>query len=496
MPAQTTRSLRPEHGDLPSRCWSTIIYTNKLKEAFPDIPVVIGGIEASLRRLAHYDYWTDKVRRSILLDAKADILVYGMGEKQILEIANRFRENGAKHSLDGIRGTVIVKNDISAIKDFVSIPSFEETSTDKDKFNKAFQLVYSEFDPRRGRTIVQQHDKRFVVQYPPALPLTSKELDAIYEFPYVRQWHPIYNKAGGVPGLETVRFSITSHRGCPGACSFCSIYLHQGRIVQSRSSSSIVREVKRLASHDDFRGTITDVGGPTANLYEASCSLWDREGTCRDKNCLSPTKCSNLDLGYRKTLKLWDEILKIPKAKHLFIGSGVRYDILIDSASDEYLKALCADHVSGQLKVAPEHSVQSVLELMNKSSFKTYEKFVKRFNEVNAGLKKKQYLVNYFISSHPGAGLEEALDLALTLNAKGIHPEQIQDFIPLPMTASGCMYYTGKDPFTGKTVYVARGLRERKLQRSLAQYKQPNNRKYVIEALKKLDKLHLKSRLR
>ncbi len=475
---------------------ATIIYTNRAKEAFPDVPVVIGGIEASLRRLAHYDYWTDKVRRSILLDAKADILIYGMGEKQILEIARRLRASGGKGGIpEGIGGTVVIKNDISKVEDFISIPSFEEASADKDKFNEAFRSIHSEFDPRRGRTIVQRHDKRFVIQYPPPEPLTAEELDGIYELPYARRWHPVYDKEGGVPGFETVRFSITSHRGCPGACHFCSLYLHQGRIVQSRSPSSILREAKSIARGDDFRGTITDIGGPTANLYEAACALWAKEGACRDKNCLTPSKCKNLKLGYGETLRLWNEVKKIPEVRHLFIGSGVRYDILVDKDADEYLKALCANHVSGRLKVAPEHSERSVLELMNKPPFDIYEKFVRKFDRTNADLKKKQYLVNYFISAHPGAGLEEALRLALTLEARLIHPEQIQDFIPLPMTASGCMYHTQKDPFTGRRIYAAKGLRERKLQRALLQYRQPKNRKYIVEALRKLGKLHLKNKL-
>ena len=473
----------------------TIVYTNRIREAFPDATVVIGGIEASMRRLAHYDYWTDRVRRSILLDSKADILVYGMGELQILEIAKRLAEGRGRRELAGIDGTVIVKNDIDEIKDFISIPSFEEIAATCEKFNEAFKIIYSQFDPRRGRTIVQKHDKRFVVQHRPARPLTSEELDKIYSLGYMRRWHPVYDKQGGIPGFETIKFSITSHRGCPGACNFCSLYLHQGRIVQSRSIASIVNEARLLAGQTDFKGTVTDIGGPSANLYKAYCELWTKEGTCSNKNCLTPSKCKNLILGYDETLRLWNEAAKISGVKHIFIGSGVRYDLLVDNSSDRYLKALCADHISGRLKVAPEHTESSVLELMNKPPFETYEKFVCRFNEMNKRLGKKQYLVNYFISSHPGARLDEALNSALTLAARHISPEQIQDFIPLPMTIAGSMYYTGMDPFTGRHIYVAKGLRERKLQRALIQYKQPNNRKYIVEVLKKLDKLHLKSKL-
>jgi len=309
---------------------------------------------------------------------------------------------------------------------------------------------------------------------------------------YARRWHPVYDKEEGVPGLETVRFSVISHRGCPGGCSFCSLYLHQGRIVQSRSAESIAAEVRLLAQEKDFRGTITDIGGPTANLYKVECKLWEGKGACRDKECLTPEKCKNLALGYEATLKLWDRVVQIPKVKHIFIGSGVRYDLLVDARSDEYLKRLCEHHVSGQLKVAPEHSEDRVLRLMHKSSFTTYEKFAKRFEEVSRRLNKKQYLVNYFICGHPGATLEDALNLSLLLMKSHIHPEQVQDFIPLPMTISGAMYFTEKDPFTGKNIYVAKGLRERKMHRALLQHNQPKNKKYVIEALRKLNKLGLK----
>lgn len=472
---------------------ATIVYTNRIKEAFADIPVVLGGLEASLRRLAHYDYWTDSVRRSVLLDSKADILVYGMGETQILEIAKRLRDSSNdKGSLPGIRGTCIVRNNVDDLKDCLAIPSFEEITRDKDKFNEAFKAVYFESDPHSGKTLIQKHDKRFVIQFPPALPLSESEMDKIYSLPYTRRWHPSYDKQGGVPGLETVRFSVISHRGCPGRCSFCTLCLHQGRIIQGRSEDSIVSEIRLLAGQKDFKGTITDVGGPTANLYKASCKFWNDKGVCKNKNCISPIKCKNLELGYTDTIKLWQRCEKIPGIKHIFIGSGLRYDLLTEKESDEYLRRLCARHISGQLKVAPEHSEERILNLMNKPAFGVYEKFVKRFDEMNKRLQKKQYLVNYFISGHPGATLDDALNLAITLSQKHIHPEQIQDFLPLPMTASGCMYYTEKDPFTGKKIYVAKGLRERKLQRALLQHNQSQNRKYVFEVLKKLNKLHLK----
>ena len=468
------------------------IYTNRLREAFPGAKIVIGGMEASSRRLAHYDYWSDKIKRSILLDSKADILVYGMGESQILEIADRLKEGEDIKSLGGIKGTVVVRNDISAIRDYISIPSFEEVVKDKDKFNEAFRAIYSEADPIRGRIVIQRHGDRFVVQFPPALPLSQSELDRIYSLDYARAWHPVYDKAGGVPGFEAVRFSVISHRGCPGACNFCSLYLHQGRLVQSRTPESIISEIERIARSKDFKGTITDIGGATANLYKAECRLMKSAGGCKNKKCLMPKRCENLKLGYADTLKLWEEILKIPGVKHLFIGSGVRYDLLTEDSSDEFLKELCKRHISGRLKVAPEHSETSVLELMGKPPFKCYEKFIARFNRTTSRLNKKEYLVNYFISSHPGATLKSALELSLELMKKRIYPEQIQDFLPLPMTASGCMYYTEKDPFSGKDVYVAKGERERKLQRALVQYKHPENRRYVIEALEKLKRPELR----
>ena len=474
---------------------ASIVYTNKIREAFPDIPVILGGIEASLRRLAHYDYWSDNVRRSILLDSKADILVYGMGERQTLEIAERLKNGADAKSLDNIRGTVIAQSGIDNLTDYILIPSFEEILSDKDKFNDAFKMIYSESDPIRGKTIVQKYGDRFVVQFPPAQPLTREGMDKIYLLDYARNWHPIYDKAGGVPGFETVRFSIISHRGCPGECSFCSLYLHQGKIIQSRTPESILKEIKIISELENFRGTITDIGGPTANLYKAECSKWAEEGSCRDKKCLVPAKCKNLKLGYDETIKLWKETGRIPKVRHVFIGSGVRYDLLTEKYSDEYLKTLCSNHVSGQLKVAPEHSEERLLKLMNKPSFKVYEKFVERFNNINNNLNKKQYLVNYFISGHPGSRLEDALNLALILKSKRLSPEQIQDYLPLPMTASACMYYTEKNPFTDKKVYVAKGLRERKLQRALIQYLNPENRKYIIEALKNMNKTNLGGKL-
>jgi len=471
---------------------ATILYVNKLKEAFKDAPIIIGGMEASMRRLAHYDYWSDKVRRSLLLDSKADILAYGMGEKQIVEIAMRLRSGEKIEDIGNIRGTVVTRKKLDDIKDYISICSFEEVRNDKKKFNEAFRIAYSESDPIRGKTIVQKHGDRFIIQYPPAMPLTWQKMDKVYSLPFARDWHPCYDKLGGVPGFESVRNSIISHRGCAGACNFCSLYLHHGRIVQSRSVESIVEEVRLISKSKKFKGTITDIGGPTANLYKTQCQSWKSEGACVGKKCMVPQKCKDLKLGYEYSIRLWKDLNSIPNVKHVFVGSGVRFDLLTETYADEYLNELCQDHVSGQLKTAPEHCVDFILELMNKPKFAVYEKFIDKFENINKRLGKKQYLVNYFIVGHPGAMLKDALGLAMYLVKKKIHPEQVQDFIPLPMTVSTAMYYTEMDPFTEKAVYVPKKLSERIMQRALIQYKNPQNRENIRKALKILKREDLK----
>lgn len=450
---------------------ATIVYTSKIKGLFPGVPVVLGGAEASLRRLAHFDYWAEDVRRSILVDAKADILVYGMGESQVLEIARRLRDGEDIKKLKDIRGTVIVRNSPEGFEGAIPLPSFEEASTDKDKFNEAFKLAYLEGDPVRGKPLIQQHGTRFVIQEPPALPLTTSELDHYYSLSFARGWHPVYEKAGGVPGFETVRFSITAHRGCAGECNFCSLFAHQGRMIQSRSKESILNEVRTLAREPKFKGTITDIGGPTANLYGAICEQWEHSGACRNQQCMMPSKCKNLKLGYEKAMELWKEVLAVPKVKHLFIQSGLRHDLLVEKESDAYLEALCKSHVSGQLKVAPEHASDAALKMMNKPPFKVYERFAERFKAMNRKAGKEQYLVNYFISSHPGCMDGDARQLASYLFANRMHPEQVQDFMPLPMTLSTCMYYTGKHPMTGAPVVTAKTYKERQFQRELIQPK-------------------------
>jgi len=494
--------LRPDH--------AAVVYANRVREAYKDVPIVLGGIEASLRRLAHYDWWKNEVRRSILLDSRADILVYGMGEAQVVEIARRL---AAGETLQGIRGTAVVTaagrttSQVSSRRSQVTghrsqetgtdlgpvleIPSYEEVKGDSDKFNEAFRVIAENQDPFTGRTLAQGHANRYVVQYPPALPTGTKDLDAVYELPYARGWHPSYGREGGVPGFETVRFSIISHRGCPGECSFCGLSLHQGRIVSSRSESSILKEAGALTRRKDFRGTITDVGGPTANLYGAVGGRWQGKGTCDTRHCLTPTPCRNLKPGYEKGLSLYGKLRALPGVKHVFIESGFRHDLLVDPKARGYLETICRNHLSGRMKVAPEHSCGGVLDIMNKPSFSVYEQFSALYRSICRKLGKDQHLVSYFISAHPGCTLEDSLSLALKLGELGIHPEQIQDFMPLPMTLSGTIYHTGKDPFTGKEVYVPRTFRERKMHRALIQHKNPKNTPLVREALKLLRKQHL-----
>ncbi|HEY3276600.1 MAG TPA: YgiQ family radical SAM protein [Syntrophorhabdaceae bacterium] len=464
---------------------AVIVYANRIKEAFPGSPLVLGGIEASLRRVAHYDWWDNKVRRSLLLDAKADILVYGMAESQIVEIARRL---AAEQDLYGIRGTVIVRKEVHPGEDYLELPAMDEVSHDKRRFNDAFRIFYTNQNPFSGKTLVQRHDKRYVIHFPPALPLGREELDGVYRLPYARSPHPSYKEKGGIPGFETVRFSIISHRGCCGACSFCSLSVHQGKIIQSRSPGSILEEAMALSRNEEFKGTITDIGGPTANLYGARCSRWARDGGCGKKECLVPTKCAMLKLGYRESIDLYKSVMAIPGVKHLFIESGIRYDLLCDDDSAEYFEHLCRHHVGGQLKVAPEHASPAVLRAMNKPSFDKYEIFVEKFREIKRRVKKDQYLVNYFISAHPGATLEDEEILSSYLRRRGMHPEQVQDFTPLPLTPAACMYYTEENPFTGEKVFVAKTFQERKLHRALIQHHTPSHKPLVAKAMQSLSK--------
>jgi len=446
---------------------ATIVYANRLREAWPGVPIVLGGIEASLRRLAHYDFWQDKVRRSILLDAKADLLVYGMGEPQVIEIARRLAEGEPVGQLDDIRGTVFERSskDYSPPDHAVAIPSYEECAAETGKFVEAFRSIYYEQDPSAGRALAQPHGGRVVVQNPPAAPLSAEELDRLYELPFERRWHPAYDSAGGVPALETVRFSIVSHRGCYGDCAFCALTFHQGRIVQSRSVASILREVEELKKLPEWRGVISDVGGPTANMYGTGCSRGAQH--CRTGRCLGDKPCPQLRTDPTPMLEMLRAVRNAPGVRKVFIGSGVRFDLCLGRAGDRYLREVCEHHISGQLKVAPEHVSPRVLRIMGKPGPEAFEEFRRRFEKINKRLGKRQYLVCYFMSSHPGCGMKEMRELAGYLQRAGMRPEQVQDFYPCPMTLATCIYHTGVHPLTGERVYVAISDRDKLAQRHL-----------------------------
>ena len=473
-------------GHRPDR--ACIVYSNRLREAFKGLPVIIGGIEASMRRLAHYDYWDDAARRSLLLDAKADILIYGMGERPVVEVVNRLNQGELVSAIRDVRGTVVTVKAEEIPLGSVILPSFDEVKRDVKAFNQAFALAYKEMSPRQAKPVAQAHGDRVVLQNPVAFPLSPEEIDRSYELPYARRWHPSYSATGGVKGFEVVRWSMTVVRGCSAECSFCGLAMHQGRVIQSRSERSIVHEARRIAKDPDFRGTITDVGGPTANLYGASCRQWETQGACRDKQCMMPCKCPSLKTGFDQCLSLYRALRQVPGVKHVFVGSGLRYDLLLEKEADEYFKELCEHHVSGQMKVAPEHTNDKVLKLMNKPPYARYEEFVRKFEQINAGLKDRRYLVNYFITGHPGCGLNEAYDCAITLQQRGMKPEQVQDFIPLPMTVSACLYYTGMHPFTGERVYVPKNLQEREMQRALIQPQNARSGPFIQKARQILGK--------
>ena len=469
--------LRPDH--------AVIVYANRVREAFPGLPIVIGGLEASLRRFAHYDYWDDKVRRSALADAGADILVYGMGEYASREIARRLKKKEPVASLIDIRGTAVLVNDPSVCAyPSVTLPSFEEVRTNIRAYADATRIEYAEHDPIRGRALIQQHDKRWLIVNPPAMPLTSKELDFVAELPYTRQYHPMYEPMGGVPGLEEVKFSVIHNRGCFGGCNFCSLAFHQGRMVTSRSHESVIREVTALTKLPDFKGYINDVGGPSANFRHHSCKKQAKCGMCADRRCLAPTPCPNLDADHSDYLALLRKLRQIPGVKKVFVRSGIRYDYMLEDKNDDFFAELVKYHISGQLKVAPEHCIDGVLDYMGKPHIDVYEKFMDKYKKMNNRFSKEQYVVPYLMSSHPGSTLADAVALAEYLNKKGRQPEQVQDFYPTPGTVSTCMYYTGIDPMTMKSVYVAKTFREKAMQRALLQWKRPDKRKLVIEALK------------
>ncbi len=499
MVANYTANKRQRHGDddvlgeRPDR--ASIVYATRARQVFKGVPVILGGVEASMRRLAHYDYWDDAVRRSVLIDAKADMIIYGMGERPITDVLSRLAKGETINAIRNVAGTVVRVKQADVSADALILPSFEKVSQDKDAFNDAFRVAYDQMSPADARVLAQAHADQVVLQLPPALPMTSEELDASYDLPYTRQAHPVYARHGGVKGLETVRWSITALRGCPGECSFCGIAMHQGRIVQNRTPASIQREVKQFTLDKNFHGTISDVGGPTANLYGAQCENWTKGKACHGKQCLMPSKCPSLKLGSASALELYEMICATPGVKHMFIQSGLRYDLLMEPDAREYFKALCEKHISGQMKVAPEHTSDEVLKLMNKPSHQKYRDFVDAFENINSRLKKRVYLVNYFVSAHPGAGLKQAFDSAMTLLSCGMLPEQVQDFLPLPMTVSGAMYHTGKHPMTGKAVYVPKD-NERAMQRALVQSQNPKSAPLIDKALRILGEEKHRSKFR
>ncbi|MDY2685833.1 MAG: YgiQ family radical SAM protein [Selenomonadaceae bacterium] len=468
-------------GYRPNR--ATIVYCNRLREAYPDVPILIGGIEASLRRMAHYDYWENKVRRSILVDSMADILIYGMGERALLEIAADLNQGIAVENIQDVGGTCYRVPNMDYVYDYLPLPSFAEVEHDKQKFAEAFKLEYLEQDPIRGRRLAQQNDEWCVVANPPAKPLSEAEMDEIYDLPYARTWHPVYDRDGGIPALQEVQFSLVSHRGCFGGCHFCAIISHEGRIIQRRSHRSILREAKILTQLPGFKGYIHDVGGPTANFRRTSCDGQLERGTCRGKPCLSPVPCRNLIADHSDYIQLLRELRALPGVKKVFVRSGIRFDYLM-LADDGFLEELCQYHVSGQLKIAPEHISDRVTRMMGKSPRKVYLAFNRRFKAINEKLGKKQYLVPYFMSSHPGSHLEDAVELAEFIRDMGYHPQQVQDFIPTPGTLSTCMWYTGMDPLTGEKVWCAKSYEEKHMQRALMQYWLPKNHAIVRKALR------------
>ena len=467
---------RPDH--------ATVVYCNLIKKLYKDSPIIIGGIEASLRRLAHYDYWSDSLKRSILLDSQADIISYGMGEHSIVEIAEALDSGLDVKDVTFIDGTVYKTKEIENVYDYEMLPSYEDLKADKLNYARSFNIQYMNTDPFTGKRLVEPYDKGiYVVQNPAAKPLTQIEMDDVYALPYMNTYHPVYEKDGGVPAISEIKFSITSNRGCFGSCSFCALTFHQGRILQTRSHESIIEEAKAMTEEPDFKGYIHDVGGPTANFRQPACSKQMEHGACKNKQCLFPEPCKNMKIDHKDYINLLRELRKIPKVKKVFVRSGIRFDYAIADKDHTFIRELCKYHVSGQLRVAPEHVSDNVLKLMGKPGNDVYEKFVKECEHINEELGLKQYLVPYLMSSHPGSTLKDAIKLAEYVRDIGYMPEQVQDFYPTPSTISTCMYYTGVDPRTMESVYVARNPHEKAMQRALIQYKEPSNYELVKEAL-------------
>ena len=475
-----------EAGHRPDR--ATIVYCNRAREAFGDIPILIGGVEASLRRFAHYDYWSDKVRRSILFDSRADILMYGMGERQVVEVADLLNMGVKVNEITTVKGTCFISPHADGYKE---IPSYEECAADKRAYAISCKEQYIEQNPYIGEALAQKHGDRYLIQLPPQPPLETKELDEVYDLPYMRNYHPMYEEAGGIKAIEEVKFSLAANRGCYGNCNFCALAFHQGRIVTSRSDESLIKEAKLMTQDKDFKGYIHDVGGPTANFRELACDKQKTQGACKLKHCLYPKPCQNMKIDHSKYLELLRKLRKLPNVKKVFIRSGIRFDYLIADKNDTFFRELLKYHVSGQLKVAPEHISDNVLKYMGKPDNAVYNRFSEKFYKLNEQMGLKQYLVPYLMSSHPGSTLRDAVKLAEYLNANRINPQQVQDFYPTPGTISTCMYYTGLDPFTMKEVYVAKSPKEKAMQRALLQFKNPDNYKLVYEALVEAERIDL-----
>lgn len=469
--------LRPDY--------ATTVYCNLIRRTYKDVPIIIGGIEASLIRMAHYDYWSDKLKHSILVDSSADILSYGMGEHSMIEIAEALDSGIDVKDITFVRGTCYRTKDISGVpEDSIILPDYDSLSKDRLEYARSFYTQYINTDPYSAKTLVEGYGNRgYVVQNPPAYPLTQMEMDDVYDLPYMNNYHPIYEEAGGIPAISEIKFSLTSNRGCFGGCSFCALTFHQGRIIQTRSHESLIKEAERMTHDPDFKGYIHDVGGPTANFRHKSCAKQDKYGVCTNKQCLFPEPCRNLKVDHKDYVELLRKLEAVPGVKKVFIRSGIRFDYVMADSNDEFLKELCEKHISGQLRVAPEHVSDNVLRMMGKPQNSVYEKFIDRYKRVNAKTGKQQYVVPYLMSSHPGSTLKEAVELAEYVRDIGYMPEQVQDFYPTPSTISTCMYYTGVDPRTMKPVYVPHNPHEKAMQKALMMYRKPENYDLVKEAL-------------
>lgn len=467
------------------------VYSKLVRSAYPESPLIIGGIEASLRRFAHYDYWSDSVMKSIIFDTDADMLMYGMSENQIMELANGLDRGWPIHKIKNIQGTCYRSKELPKKGDYEIIPSYEDVSSDKFKFGEAFNIQSKEQNPFIGKTLIQSHGEEYLVQLPPSKPLSQSEMDSIYKLPFLRTYHPRYKNAGGIPALTEVEFSVTDHRGCFGGCSFCAIAFHQGRIIQNRSEQSVLDEVVKMTKQSNFKGYVHDIGGPTANFRTVACKKQLKLGACKDRQCLYPELCPNLEINHSEYLTILKKAREITGVKKVFIRSGVRFDYLMADKKTDFMEELCKYHVSGQLKVAPEHVSSNVLKYMGKPTRKVYDAFVESYTKTNQKIQKKQYLVPYFISSHPGSTLRDAILLAEYTRDMGYNPEQVQDFIPTPGSLSTAMYYTELDPRTMKPIYVAKTAKEKSLQRALLQYRDPKNYDLVLEALQKGNRMDL-----